>query len=377
MKTGYLEGYYGRLLSWEDRSILLKKLSQLEMDFYIYGPKEDPLHRMNWSSLYNNSQLENFKKFKEEALNLGIKPYFSLSPGIGFKGDQEDITNIKKKFDQLLKLGFKDFGLFFDDLDDERSYELALVHGKVLESISKFLEEKTSSPLVFCPTVYCNSFARGALKDSSYLKGLSASVPVNLPLLWTGKNVVSESISDKDVQELKNIISNPIFIWDNYYANDYCPYKFFIGAFSSRTFTRKSVQGLGINPTGMPLTDSIILEQVKGQRDVKEILKDYGVPEAFNELLPFFKGPFDDGIIMDSIEDIENLLAYKQDLCIDWKGKLQLEWAPFLWSFFNDLRLLKNLTLRKDKNTLEAWASRRYSDPLSKSIFLDNNKGEK
>ena len=63
-------------------------------------------------------------------------------------------------------------------------------------------------------------------------------------------------------------------------------------------------------------------------------------------------------------------------MCIDWKGKLQLEWAPFLWSFFNDLKLLKNLTLRKDKNTLEAWASRRYSDPLSKSIFLDNNKGE-
>ena len=94
MKTGYLEGYYGRLLSWEDRSILLKKLSQLEMDFYIYGPKEDPLHRMNWASLYNNSQLENFKKFKEEALNLGVKPYFSLSPGIDFKGDQEDIINI-------------------------------------------------------------------------------------------------------------------------------------------------------------------------------------------------------------------------------------------------------------------------------------------
>ena len=377
MKTGYIEGYYGKLLSWKGRSILLKKLSQLKMDFYIYGPKEDPLHRIKWSDSYEKSSLKKFKQFRDEAVELGIKPYFSLSPGIGFTGSQDDIKNIKRKFDQLLELGYEHFALLFDDLDVERSYELATVHGKVLETISQYLEGKTASPLMFCPTVYCNSFARGDLTNSVYIKGLSDSVPESLPLLWTGRDVVSESISNEDILELKALILNPIIIWDNYYANDYCPYKFFIGTFSDRVFTEESVQGLGINPTGMPLTDSIILEQVKGERDTKEILKDYAVPEAFNELLPYFEGPFVKAGKIDSMKDIDNLLMHKQDLCIYWKSDLQLEWAPFLWSFFNDLKLLKGLNPEGDKNLLEAWASRRYSNPLSRSIFLEKNIGER
>ena len=52
LKKGYIEGFYGRFMSMNDRTILLKKLSELSMDFYIYGPKEDPYHRSNWTSIY-------------------------------------------------------------------------------------------------------------------------------------------------------------------------------------------------------------------------------------------------------------------------------------------------------------------------------------
>ena len=48
LKKGYIEGFYGRLMSLNDRTILLKKLSELSMDFYVYGPKEDPYHRSKW-----------------------------------------------------------------------------------------------------------------------------------------------------------------------------------------------------------------------------------------------------------------------------------------------------------------------------------------
>ena len=96
---GYLEGFYGRLLSWQDRSILLKTLSQLEMNIYIYGPKEDPYHRIEWFKLYPDNELKNLKNFKKEATKLGITPYFSLSPGLSFKGDEElDLEKLKKKY---------------------------------------------------------------------------------------------------------------------------------------------------------------------------------------------------------------------------------------------------------------------------------------
>ena len=44
---GYIEGYYGRLLSWRERVELVKALGEAKADFYIYGPTEDPLHRLH------------------------------------------------------------------------------------------------------------------------------------------------------------------------------------------------------------------------------------------------------------------------------------------------------------------------------------------
>ena len=62
LDMGYIEGYYGRLLSWQSRSTLLKFLSHLDMNLYIYGPKEDPYNRIKWFELYPDEELENFKR---------------------------------------------------------------------------------------------------------------------------------------------------------------------------------------------------------------------------------------------------------------------------------------------------------------------------
>ena len=70
---GYLEGYYGRLMSWEDRLIILQMLSKLEMNLYIYGPKEDPYHRIKWSTPYPDHELQELRDFKEESSKFGIK----------------------------------------------------------------------------------------------------------------------------------------------------------------------------------------------------------------------------------------------------------------------------------------------------------------
>ena len=42
-------------------------------------------------------ELKNLKNFKKEATKLGITPYFSLSPGLSLKGDEElDLKKLKK-----------------------------------------------------------------------------------------------------------------------------------------------------------------------------------------------------------------------------------------------------------------------------------------
>jgi len=85
LNKGYIEGFYGRLMSLQDRTLILNKLSELSMDFYIYGPKEDPFHRSSWSSIYPEDKAEDLQKFKEVGEKLGIKTYMALSPLISPK----------------------------------------------------------------------------------------------------------------------------------------------------------------------------------------------------------------------------------------------------------------------------------------------------
>ena len=49
---GYIEGYYGKLLSFEDRHKLLACLQGLSMDSYLYAPKDDLCHRFDWRRPY-------------------------------------------------------------------------------------------------------------------------------------------------------------------------------------------------------------------------------------------------------------------------------------------------------------------------------------
>ena len=48
MLKGYIEGYYGRLFSEDERAKVINHMGKLKMDFYLYGPKEDLYHRIEW-----------------------------------------------------------------------------------------------------------------------------------------------------------------------------------------------------------------------------------------------------------------------------------------------------------------------------------------
>ena len=51
--TGYIEGYYGKLLSWENRRLIVDSIQKNNMNTYFYAPKEDENHRLNWREKYN------------------------------------------------------------------------------------------------------------------------------------------------------------------------------------------------------------------------------------------------------------------------------------------------------------------------------------
>jgi hyaluronoglucosaminidase len=51
-KRGYIEGFYGKPWSFEERIDMLELMSEHCMNTYFYAPKDDPYHRNRWGELY-------------------------------------------------------------------------------------------------------------------------------------------------------------------------------------------------------------------------------------------------------------------------------------------------------------------------------------
>ena len=368
MLKGYIEGYYGRLFSQEDRTRVIDHMGKLNMDFYLYGPKEDSFHRVNWEKPYPDLEIKTLKSFIRDSKKNSVRPVFAISPGMKItKFSNKYIQSLTKKILQAQKIGFKDFAILFDDIDQARNAELAETHLKIIQHVSS-VKNINKNPLMICPTVYCKSFARGEIKDNEYLQVLAANIDPNINILWTGDEVVSKSISLKNLKDLKSLFKNPIIIWDNFYANDYCPTRFFIGPYTGRASLDKVVEGIGINPTGMPITDSICLERFAISKTDQQIIDIYDIPESFKFILPYFLDPFKKHQTL-TAKKIDKLLLTQNELCIEWKSELQLEWAPYLWNFYLDLILLKKINDGQSEFSLEEWLKRRYSDPLTRTIL--------
>ena len=157
-------------------------------------------------------------------------------------------------------MGFEEFAIFFDDIGHKRDKYLAESHLTIIEQL-KSIDFMKDGSITVCPTVYCKSFAKGDITNNEYLNTLSKDIDPLTTILWTGDEVVSQSIPKRALKDLKDLFSNPIIIWDNYYANDYCPSRFYIGPYSGRKSLINEVKGIGINPTGLPFTDMICLSR--------------------------------------------------------------------------------------------------------------------
>ena len=103
----------------------------------------------------------------------------------------------------------------------------------------------------FVPRVYADELISD---DPTYLQDLSKILSPKIKVFYCGKNVVAKTY--QNYQKIKKILPNEIIIWDNFYANDYCPRRFFIGP----TIGRENLKNIMINPTGLINTDLLILD---------------------------------------------------------------------------------------------------------------------
>ena len=351
---GYIEGYYGQLLSWENRELIIKSLYKNKMNTYFYAPKEDICHRLYWRKKYSKKWRPSFQNFTQLSKKHDIKVIAGVAPGLDFNFKEiqdlskntgkSDFELLLKKAKQLLFDGAASIALMLDDIpnDFKKKFGIDVSEGAYHGILANKLSDKLGQNIFFVPRVYADELIKD---DPNYLKDLSKTLNPKIKVFYCGKNVVAKTY--KNYQKIKKILSNEIIIWDNFYANDYCPRRFFIGP----TIGRENLNNIMVNPTGLIKTDLLVLDIFRksiagrlSEREWRKILNIHDVPDAFLKIKKYFLKPdFGFNPSTQSFKIKKKQIEKLDFLLWKWNSKLSREWYPYLFGLKQDLQINQKL----------------------------------
>ena len=214
---GVVEGFYGTPWSHEARMDQLDFYGKNKMNVYIYGPKDDPYHRTpHWSKPYPTQEGERIKQLVNKAKENEVIFYWAIHPGGDIRWNEEDRSNLLRKFESMYQLGVRDFAVFFDDISGDGAQAEKQV--ELLNYIDEhFVKAKQDvAPLIMCPTVYCGAWGQG----TDYLPTLGEKLNKNIRVMWTGDKVCT-NITQSTLDYVNPLLKRKAFIWWNYPVSDY------------------------------------------------------------------------------------------------------------------------------------------------------------
>jgi len=390
---GYAEGYYGRLFDWQERKAIVDVLARNNLGRYLYAPKEDIKHRYRWREPYDDAWLQQFADFCAYAKQHAITVIAGVAPGLDFDfGDMPngaDFNALLSKCQKLIEYGADDICLLMDDIDADfhkRSGGIESegeAHARLANTLAdalpvSFAENSantantvnlanpTGRAIQVVPRIYADELSVDA---TEYLPRFIETLDNRHTVIYCGSDIVAESVSRQEIEKYLKLAEQKIIVWDNLYANDYCPRRLFLGPWSGRG-TAGSVL---LNPTGMVHTDCLLLDIMAGtirlqavngvarstenasdaltpntskainDSDIansawRTVLEAHQVPEQFYAIAEYFCHPVfnsrqwqsNDSASQEQFDAIEHLLWR-------WKTPLSREWYPFIMSLKHDL----------------------------------------
>lgn len=222
---GYIEGFYGKPWSHENRRMMLELMSFYGMNTYYYAPKDDPYHRDKWSELYPENELSALSGLAALCKEKFVKFHYCIAPGLSMKySSDEDFDKLTCKAEQLYNAGIRNFGLLLDDIpedlwfDEDKavfSGEAVNAHIALSDKFRNFLKEKDEKcTLTVCPLQY---HGRG---DEYYISKLGQGISGDIDIFWTGKNICSQEITVREAVIFENATNRVPLYWDNFPVND-------------------------------------------------------------------------------------------------------------------------------------------------------------
>ena len=337
MIKGYIEGYYGAILSWKDRKAILNLLPKLNLNSYLYCPKEDPKHRIQWKLDYSVDELNNFKEISELANKNKVNFIFGISPG---NEEPIDFDKLANKIGIFREIGFKNFCILFDDLLEPGN---PINQANTLNNCRESFQDCT---FYLVPEIYANSLSNSDIFENKYLKDLFSNIDDKPNIFWTGKKVISNKYDYEEIKKLEDFYNLNIYIWDNFYASDYCEPRVTLDKYLPFTGNIPSdISGIMINATGKINLDLLILRlySLGFQRNDFEI-SDFLSTElhpAFKSISKYFT--FNGSLI--KADDCE----YVNDILQNWIHPIKNEIYPYL----HLLKFLMQNTGSRDSNFIK------------------------
>jgi hyaluronoglucosaminidase len=360
---GYAEGFYGRLFTWNERQVLIDKLSSNGQNTYYYAPKEDALHRWQWRTAYSDHWLSEFSTFCSYATLHRIRVVAGVAPGLDFNfkdlPDGPDYQALLSKSRALLDAGADHLSLLLDDIDEDFHSRCGQFssEGQAHATLANDLADELGISIWVTPRIYADELI---VSDAAYLSDFLETLNEPHRVLYCGSDVVSQHASVRSVQNLSQertpTLTRQIVLWDNLYANDYCPRRLFLGPWQGRG----DVRDVLLNPTGMIHTDSLLLDLMAahtGLADNSEeakvawqtVLVKHGVPDSFFELTPYFYHPVFNNHREPSLPIATSAIFDAIEHCLwRWKTPLAREWYGYIFGLKHDL-LAEQTMLPEDR----------------------------
>ena len=218
------------------------------MNYYIYGPKDDPYHSSpNWREPYPTEEAQQIRELVEACNKNRVNFVWAIHPGQDIKWEEEDIQNLLRKFESMYQLGVRAFAVHFDDISGAGTnpyYQTELMN--ILND--DFVKVKGDvAPLIVCPTDYTRLWANPTERGSLVIYG--NTLDPSIDVFWTGDAVCSD-MTPSTMEWISSRIQRPALFWWNYPVTDYARHIMMQGPVYglSPTLTANETRGLVSNP---------------------------------------------------------------------------------------------------------------------------------
>ena len=361
---GYIEGCYGRLLDWSERVQVLDALAGLGLNAYAYAPKEDARHRLRWREPYDAAWRTAFAAFCDAAASRSIDVIAGLAPGIDFDfgsavrapgrdhpDGPDDLERAAAKLAGLREDGATRLMLLLDDIDDDFASRAGThaSEGEAHAWLANRLGERLDASLIVVPRVYAGELVPAS---PAYLADFARTLDPRHAVSVCGTDVVVREVSRADCRLPGDVAARETLLWDNLYANDYCPRRLFVGPWSGR----HGVDDVLLNATGWPATDRLQLglmaagladdaagrDAAAREASARSVREAHGVPAAFEQVARAFRHPVTNDRLGEppvALPASADVLGALDELLWRWKTPLSREWYPWLYGLRHDLLL--------------------------------------